>query len=187
MKQNAISSSVQYLQRLRRFITIGTAWIVAVCLLVFAPLFAPSAAMAADTTGNWNLDDGSGHRLGAVLFERSDINSPSGLRLRLNAESANLKLDHSHPLVLSDGFQRTWSLDNLSEELLVTPGGSIPMGSYQYKAGCLNPIPADGMPMRITVPSSAGDLSFALVPGQVQTLHSLMQATKGCPNPGQSG
>jgi hypothetical protein len=80
--------------------------------------------LAADTSGNWNLDDGSGHRLGAVLFERSDINSPSGLRLRLNAESAGLKLDHTHPLVLRDGNQQTWNLENLSQELLTTAGAS---------------------------------------------------------------
>jgi hypothetical protein len=182
MKKFADSSILQYLRRLGRFVTMGSAWIVALGLLVLAPLFTPSAALAADTTGNWNLDDGSGHRLGAVLFERSDINSPSGLRLRLNAESAGLKLDHAHPLMLSDGNQQTWSLDNLSQELLTTAGGAIPVGSSQYNAGCLSPIPADGLPMQIIVPSSAGDLSFALAPGQVQTLHSLTKATEGCSN-----
>jgi hypothetical protein len=182
MKEFAASSALEYLRRLRRFVSKGSAWILAVGLLVLAPLFTPSAALAADTTGNWNLDDGSGHRLGAVLFERSDVNSPSGLRLRLNAESAGLKLDHAQPLMLSDGNQQTWSLDNLSQELLSTAGGAIPVGSSQYNAGCLSPIPGDGLPMRILVPSSAGDLSFALAPGQVQTLHSLTEATEGCSN-----
>jgi hypothetical protein len=182
MKEFAASSAVQYLRRLRRFVTMGSAWIVAVGLLVLAPLFTPSAALAVDTTGNWNLDDGSGHRLGAVLFERSDINAPSGLRLRLNAESAGLKLDHVRPLMLSDGHQQAWSLDNLSQELLTSKGGAIPVGSSQYDAGCLNPIPADGLPMQIMVPSSAGDLSFALAPGQVQTIHSLTEATEACSN-----
>lgn len=174
--------ALEYLRRLRRFVSIGSAWILAVGLLVLSPLLTPSAALAADTSGNWNLDDGSGHRLGAVLFERSDINSPSGLRLRLNAESAGLKLDHVRPLMMSDGHQQAWSLDNLSQELLTTTGGAIPVGSSQYDAGCLSPIPADGLPMRIMVPSSAGDLSFALAPGQVQTIHSLMEATEACSN-----
>jgi hypothetical protein len=177
------ASAFECLRRLRRFAAMGTAWIVAIGLLVLGPLLAPSVAVAADTTGNWNLDDGSGHRLGAVLFERSAINTLSGLRLKLNAESAGLKLDHSHPLVLSDGNQQTWKLENLSKELLTTAGGSIPVGSSQYNAGCLTPIPADGMSMQITVPSSAGDLSFVLAPGQVQTLHSLTEATKGCSKP----
>jgi hypothetical protein len=137
-------------------------------------------AVAADTPGNWNLDDGSGHRLGAVFVERSASNDPSGLRLKLNAESAGLKLDHSHPLVLSDGNQQTWNLANLSKERVTPVDVSIPVGSSQYNAGCLNPIPADGMSMPIIVPSSTGDLSFVLAPGQVQTLHSLTQATKGC-------
>jgi hypothetical protein len=41
--------------------------------------------------------------------------------------------------------------------------------------------------MQIIVPSSAGDLSFDLVPGQIQTLHSLTEATKGCSKTGISG
>lgn len=180
MQKFTVSSALPYLRQLHRFITMGSAWLVAVGLLILAPLLTPTAAFAADTTGNWNLDDGAGHRLGAVLFERSDINSPSGLRLRLNAETAGLKLDHVHPLVLNDGVQQTWRLDNLSQELLTTAGGAIPVASSQYNAGCLDPIPVDGLPMHIIVPSSAGDLNFALAPGQVQTLHSLTQATKGC-------
>jgi hypothetical protein len=59
--------------------------------------------------------------------------------------------------------------------------------SSQYNAGCLNPIPTDGITMQIIVPSSAGDLSFDLVPGQIQTLHSLTDATKGCAKTGISG
>ena len=124
MKKFTASLAGQFLRRLRQFVSIGSALMVAVGLFVLAPLFTPAAALAADTSGNWNLDDGAGHRLGAVLFERSDINSPSGLRLRLNAESAGLKLDHTHPLVLRDGNQQTWNLENLSKELLTTAGAS---------------------------------------------------------------
>jgi len=187
MKKFNASLAGQFLRRLRHFVSMGSALMVAVALFVLAPLFTPAAALAADTSGNWNLDDGSGHRLGAVLFERSDINSPSGLRLRLNAESAGLKLDHSQPLVLRDGNQQTWSLANLSKELLPTAGGKLPVDSSQYNAGCLNPIPSDGITMQMIVPSSAGDLSFDLVPGQIQTLHSLTEATKGCSKTGISG
>lgn len=169
------SLPIELLRQLRRFVTTGGTWIVAVGLLVLVPLFIPSAALA-DRAGNWNLDDGSGHRLGAMLFERSDIDSPSGLRLRLNAESAGLKLDHARPVVLSDGQDQNWSLNNLSQELLATAGGAIPVESSQYDAGCLNPVPSDGISMKIMVPSSAGDLSFALAPGQVQTLHALTDA-----------
>ena len=176
MKTTFTVSAFEWLHRLRRFVAKGTARIVAVGLLVLGPLFIPSVAMAADTTGNWNLDDGSGHRLGAVLYERSDVDSPAGLRLRLNAESEGLKLDHARPLVLSDGHAQDWSLANRSKELMSGAGGAIPVGSSQYDAGCLNPIPSDGVPLQMSVASSAGDLSFALSPGQVQTLHSLTEA-----------
>jgi hypothetical protein len=176
MNTSLSASSFDWLHRLRRFAAKGTARIVAVVLLALGPLFIPSVAMASDTTGNWNLDDGSGHRLGAVLYERSNIDSPAGLRLRLNAESDGLKLDHARPLVLSDGHAQDWSLANRSKELMVGAGGAIPVGSSQYDAGCLNPIPSEGVPLQMTVASSAGDLSFALSPGQVQTLHSLTDA-----------
>jgi hypothetical protein len=96
-------------------------------------------------------------------------------------------LDHTHPLVLRDGNQQTWNLENLSKELLTTAGGKLPVDSSQYNAGCLNPIPTDGITMQMIVPSSAGDLSFDLVPGQIQTLHSLTEATKGCSKTGISG
>lgn len=150
--------------------------VMAIGLLLLAPLLAPLAASAEETTGNWLLDDGSGHTLGAMFFMRSDINSASGLRLRLNAESTPMKLDHTHPLVLTDEDQQSWSLANLSEELLINKRGAIPAGSAQYDAGCLNPLPSDNLAMQIMVPSSVGNLSFDLSPGQVQTMHSLMSA-----------
>jgi hypothetical protein len=174
MNTSLSASSFDWLHRLRRFAAKGTARIVAVVLLALGPLFIPSVAMAADSTGNWNLDDGSGHRLGVMLYERSNINSPSGLRLRLNSESDGLKLDHGRPLLLSDGQNQEWSLANLSKELMAT--GAIPVGSSQFDAGCLDPIPSEGVPLQMTVPSSAGDLSFALSSGQVQTLNSLTDA-----------
>jgi hypothetical protein len=176
MKTSFPDSVSEWLHRLRRFSAKGTAWIVAVGLLFLGPLFTPSVAAAADTTGNWNLDDGSGHRLGAVLYERSNIDSPAGLRLRLNAESDGLKLDHARPLMLSDGDGQDWRLTNRSKELMAGAGGAIPVGSSQYDAGCLDPIPSEGVPLQMSVASSAGDLSFALSPGQVQTLHSLTDA-----------
>lgn len=166
------------MRRVRRSLAMGAVRIVAVGLLVLAPLLAPLAA-SADTTGNWFLDDESGHRLGAMLFERSDVNVPSGLRLRLNAESPRLKLDHARPLVLTDDDRHSWSLANRSQELLINEGGAIPVASAQYDAGCLSPIPADGVAMQIMVPTSAGDLNFTLAPGQVQTLHSLTEACAG--------
>jgi hypothetical protein len=174
-----MSSAFAGLRRARHSLAISMAGIMAVGLLLFTPLFAPFAASAAETTGNWFLDDGSGHTLGAMLFERSDVNTPSGLRLRLNAESSPLRLDHARPLVLTDENQQTWSLANRSEELLINDDGAIPPASAQYDAGCLNPIPDDGVTMQIMVPSSAGDLSFDLEPGQVQTLHSLTAACAG--------
>lgn len=160
----------------RRLVGIGRAGIVAVGLFVLASLLSPPAATAAETDGNWNLDDGEGHRLGVMLYERSDINAATGLRLRLNAESPKLNLDHGRPLLLSGGKDQNWSLANLSKELTASAGGAIPATSSQFDAGSLEPTPADGLPLRITVPSSAGDLSFALSPGQVQTFHSLTAA-----------
>jgi hypothetical protein len=160
----------------RRLVVIGQAWTAAIGLFLLASLLSPPAASAAETAGNWNLDDGAGHRLGVMLYERSDINAATGLRLRLNAESPRLTLDHARPLLLSDGRDQDWSLANLSKELTASAGGAIPATSSQFDAGCLDPTPADGLPLKITVPSSAGDLSFALSPGQVQTLHSLTDA-----------
>jgi hypothetical protein len=160
----------------RRLVGISRAGIVAVGLFVLASLLSPPAASAAETAGNWNLDDGAGHRLGGMLYEGSDINAAKGLRLRLNAESPKLTLDHARPLRLSDGKDQDWSLANRSDELTASAGGAIPATSSQFDAGCLDPTPADGLPLKITVPSSAGDLSFALSPGQVQTLHSLTDA-----------
>jgi hypothetical protein len=160
----------------RRLVGISRAWIVAVGLFVLASLLSPPAASAAETAGNWNLDDGKGHRLGVMLYEASDINTATGLRLRLNAESPKLTLDHARPLLLSDGKDQDWSLANRSEELTASAGGASPATSSQFDAGCLDPTPADGLALKITVPSSAGDLSFALSPGQVQTLHSLTDA-----------
>ncbi|MEA5441818.1 hypothetical protein VB739_04550 [Cyanobium gracile UHCC 0281] len=159
-----------------RLVGIGRAGIVAIGLFVLASLLSPSAASAAETDGNWNLDDGVGHRLGVMLYEQSDINAATGLRLRLNAESPRLTLDHARPLLLSDGKDQDWRLANRSDELTASADGAIPATSSQFDAGCLEPTPADGLPLRITVPSSSGDLSFALSPGQVQTLHSLTDA-----------
>lgn len=162
--------------RFQRFAAHGTTWMMAFALFALGTLFNPSLAAAADSSGNWNLDDGSGHRLGAVLYERSNIDSSAGLRLKLNAESDGLKLDHARPLVLSDGRGQDWSLANRSGELMASNDGAIPVASSQYDAGCLKPIPSDGVPLEMTVVSSAGDLSFSLSPGQVQTLHSLTDA-----------
>jgi hypothetical protein len=44
-----------------------------------------------------------------MLYEASDINAANGLRLRLNAESPKLTLDHARPLLLSDGKDQDWS------------------------------------------------------------------------------
>lgn len=160
----------------RRLVGISRAGIVAVGLFVLTSLLSPPPATAAETDGNWNLDDGEGHRLGVMLYERPDINAATGLRLRLNAESPRLNLDHARPLLLSDGKDQNWSLANLSKELTASAGAAIPATSSQFDAGSLEPTPADGLPLKITVPSSAGDLSFALSPGQVQTFHSLTAA-----------
>lgn len=48
-------------------------------------------------------------RLGGMLYEASDINEAKGLRLRLNAESPRLTLDHARPLLLSDGKDQDWN------------------------------------------------------------------------------
>ena len=160
----------------RRLVGISRAGIVVLGLFLMTSLLSPPAATAAETDGNWNLDDGEGHRLGVMLYEGSDINAAKGLRLRLNAESPKLTLDHARPLLLSDGKDQDWSLANHSAELTASAGGAVPATSSQFDAGCLDPTPADGLPLKITVPSSAGDLSFALSPGQVQTLHSLTEA-----------
>ena len=178
MTKRLASSTLEMLRRCRRSFTAGRSWSIAVGLLFLLSLVVPSAALA-DNAGNWNLDDGSGHRLGVMLYERSNINNPSGLRLRLNAESDGLKLDHARPLLLSDGRGHEWSLANLSKDIMATQGGAIPVGSSQFDARSLNPIPGVEMLLQMTVPSSAGDLSFALSPGQVQTLNTVTEASAG--------
>jgi hypothetical protein len=165
MKPFLTSAAHALMQQTHRLFAMGRVWMVTVGLPGLLPLFTPSPALA-DSPGHWNLDDGSGHRLGVMLEERSDIHSPS-------------KLDHTRPLVLSDGHDQDWSLANRSRELIATAGGAIPVGSSQYDAGCLTPIPCDGMPLQMTGPSSSGDLSFALSAGQVESFHSL---TGACAN-----
>ncbi len=152
-------------------ITIRTV-VLTLALLALALALAPLPALA-DLSGHWSLDDGSGHRLGAILFEQPDPDFPPGLRLRLNAQSPGLTLDHHRPVVLGDGQGQQWQLANRSEELVPIGTTSLPAGSAQFDLASLRAFPGVALSLRLSVPTSAGDLSYGLGPAQLAELDAL--------------
>lgn len=109
----------------------------------------------------WSLVDPEGQRLTAVVFEQPDPADPPGLRLRLNARSPGLRLDHRRPLLWRDGQGEIHVLINRSAEL-VPPGATLlPDGSAQFDLAAVRPLPDPHQPLRLTVPTAGGDRPFA--------------------------
>jgi hypothetical protein len=145
----------------------GLAGLLAV-LLASLVLVAPAAAV-----DSWPLSDEAGHRFQASIFEQPFPEYPSGWRLRLNALEADLVLDHTDTLQVSDAMGQRWTLGNRSEEIVPSDGTPIPAGSAQFDLDALTPRPSDALPLRFTLTSSAGPLRMDLNPEQTLTLHDL--------------
>jgi hypothetical protein len=145
----------------------GLAGLLAV-LLASLVLVAPAAAV-----DSWSLSDEAGHRFQASVFEQPFPEYPSGWRLRLNALEADLVLDHTDALQVSDAMGQRWTLGNRSEEIVPPDGTPIPAGSAQFDLDALTPRPSDALPLRFTLTSSAGPLRIDLNPEKTLTLHDL--------------
>jgi len=137
-------------------------------LLASLVLVAPAAAVE-----SWPLSDEAGHRFQASVFEQPFPEHPSGWRLRLNALEADLVLDHTYALQVSDAMGQRWTLGNRSEEIVPPDGTPIPAGSAQFDLDALTPRPSDALPLQLTLTSSAGALRIDLNPEQTLTLHDL--------------
>jgi hypothetical protein len=145
----------------------GLAGLLAV-LLASLVLVAPAAAV-----DSWPLSDEAGHRFQASVFEQPFPEYSSGWRLRLNALEADLVLDHTDALQVSDAMGQRWTLGNRSEEIVPPDGTPIPAGSAQFDLDALAPRPSDALPLQLTLTSSAGPLRIDLNPEQTLTLHDL--------------
>ena len=145
----------------------GLAGLLAV-LLASLVLVAPAAAVE-----SWPLSDEAGHRFQASVFEQPFPEYPSGWRLRLNALEADLVLDHTDALQVSDAMGQRWSLGNRSKEIVPPDGTPIPAGSAQFDLDALTPRPSDALPLQLTLTSSAGALRIDLTPEETLTLHDL--------------
>jgi hypothetical protein len=145
----------------------GLAGLLAV-LLASLVLVAPAAAV-----DSWPLSDEAGHRFQSSVFEQPFPEYPSGWRLRLNALEADLVLDHTDALQVSDAMGQRWTLDNRSEEIVPPDGTPIPAGSAQFDLDALTPRPSDALPLQLTLTSSAGVLRIDLNPEQTLALHDL--------------
>jgi hypothetical protein len=150
-------------------------WLLALVLLLPA-----APALALDGARTWSLDDLDGQRWGVSLFEQPDPDYPSGLRLRLNARSPGLSLDHGQPLAVRDGQGNSWSLPNRSEELVTRQEAArgeaaLPATSAQFDAVALDPPPSPVMPLQLDVPLAGGDERvLQLEPDLVRALHAAL-------------
>ncbi len=131
---------------------------------------APALALAPNS---WSLSDRAGHRLSAQVFEQPFEEYPSGLRIRLNDLEGTTSLDHSADLVMNDSMGQKWTLPNRSEEIVPRDGSPVPSGSAQFDLDALMPRPSEALPLRLTVSSGQGGLSFDLRPEQVMELHAM--------------
>lgn len=133
-------------------------------------LLATGPVIAADS---WALNDGSGHRLNAKIFEQPFSEYSFGMRIRFNALDSSTTLDHQQQLVVSDSMGQEWSLPNRSEEIVPKGSLPIPLGSAQFDLSGLMPRPSEALPLHLTVPTADGVLSFNLNPEQTMALHSV--------------
>ncbi len=143
-------------------------------LLALLLLLPAAPVLALDGARTWSLTDLDGRRWGVSLFEQPDPAYPGGLRLRLNARSPGLSLDHDQPLAARDGQGNSWSLPNRSGEL-VNRGEPLPDASAQFDAVALDPPPSPVMPLQLEVPLAGGGGSrLQLEPDLVEALHEAL-------------
>jgi hypothetical protein len=133
-----------------------------------------ASASAASAIQRWSVSDALGHGWSLSLFEQPDPDFAPGWRLRLNARSPGLTLDHERPLAIGDGLGGSWELANRSEELVARGQRIVPAGSAQFDAMDLDPRPRDALPLRLTLPLADGTAAvLTLGPEVVGALHSL--------------
>ncbi|MCP9931180.1 DUF3122 domain-containing protein [Cyanobium sp. AMD-g] len=134
---------------------------------------APGLASAAGGQ-RWSLRDQDDNRWSLRIFAQPDPAYPSGDRLRLSALTPGIAVDHSRPLLISDGIGGAWTLANRSEELVAPGGGELPEGSAQFDMAALLPRPSEALPLELTMPL-AGEASALLVlgPEETEALHAL--------------
>ena len=144
----------------------------AALLLVLLLTLAPGLARA-DDGQRWSLRDRDDNRWSMRIFEQPDPAYPSGERLRLSALTPGIAVDHSRPLLLSDGIGGSWTLANRSEELVAAGAGPLPESSAQFDMADLLPRPSDALPLVLSLPL-AGEASAELVlgPEETQALHA---------------
>ncbi len=145
----------------------------AALLLVLLLTLAPGLARA-DDGQRWSLRDRDDNRWSLRIFEQPDPAYPSGERLRLSALTPGIAVDHSRPLLLSDGVGGSWTLANRSEELVAAGAGALPDSSAQFDMADLLPRPSDALPLVLSLPL-AGEASAELVlgPEETQALHAV--------------
>ncbi|MCP9860200.1 MULTISPECIES: DUF3122 domain-containing protein [unclassified Cyanobium] len=134
---------------------------------------APGLARA-DDAQRWSLRDQDDNRWSLRIFAQPDPAYPSGDRLRLSALTPGIAVDHTRPLLISDGTGGAWTLANRSEELVPPDGGALPEGSAQFDIADLLPRPSGALPLALSLPL-AGEASVLLVlgPEETEALHAL--------------
>jgi hypothetical protein len=155
-------------------------------LLLTTLLVPGSAASAAAAPGiqHWSVSDALGHGWGLSLFEQPDPDFAPGWRLRLNARTPGLTLDHERPLAIGDGLGGAWELANRSEELVARGVRIVPAGSAQFDVADLEPRPRDSLPLRLTLPLADGTATaLTLGPEVVAALHALPSREPTGPRP----
>lgn len=141
--------------------------------LLLVLTLAPGLA-SADGGQRWSLRDQDDNRWSLRIFAQPDPAYPSGDRLRLSALTPGIAVDHSRPLLISDGTGGAWTLANRSEELVAPDGGPLPEGAAQFDMADLLPRPSEALPLELNLPL-AGETSALLVlgPEETEALHAL--------------
>ena len=144
----------------------------AALLLVLLLTLAPGLARA-DDGQRWSLRDRGDNRWSMRIFQQPDPAYPSGERLRLSALTPGIAVDHSRPLLLSDGVGGSWTLANRSEELVAAGAGPLPESSAQFDMADLLPRPSDALPLVLSLPLAGEALAeLVLGPEETQALHA---------------
>ncbi len=124
----------------------------------------------------WSLRDQDDNRWSLRIFAQPDPAYPSGDRLRLSALTPGVAVDHTRPLLISDGTGGAWTLANRSEELVAPDDGPLPEGAAQFDMAALLPRPSEALPLQLILPLTAeASALIVLGPEETQALHALRE------------
>lgn len=141
--------------------------------LLLVLTLAPGLARA-DETKRWSLRDQDDNRWSLRIFAQPDPAYPSGDRLRLSALTPGIAVDHSRPLLISDGTGGAWTLANRSAELVAPDGGALPEGAAQFDMADLLPRPSEALPLELTLPLAVETSALLVLgPEETEALHAL--------------